>query len=103
MKLKKGDKITIIAGKDKGKKGVVDRVYAKQNTVLIPDINMYKKHVKKNEQYPSGAVIDIPRPMDASKVMLICPKCNKPTRIGKKIDGTKSYRICRKCKSALTK
>jgi len=101
MKLKKGDKIVVIAGKDKGKKGKVDRVYAKQNTVMIPTINMYKRHIKKSEQSPQGGIVDLPRPLNAAKVMLICPKCGKPTRTGKKVEGNKHFRICKKCQSAL--
>lgn len=101
MKLKKGDKVVVIAGKDKGKKGAIDRVYTKQNTALIANINMYKRHVKKNEQYPQGAIVDLPRPINVAKIMMVCPKCNKPTRLGKKVEGNKHYRICRKCKSAL--
>lgn len=101
MKLKKGDKVTVITGKDKGQEGTIERTYKKSNKVLIPTVNMYKKHVKKNEQMPQGGVVDLPRPLGVSKVMLICSKCNKPTRIGYKIEGDKKQRICKKCQSII--
>lgn len=99
MKIKKGDKIRVIAGKDKGREGVVEHVYKKAGKVVIPGINLYKKHVKKNEKMPQGGVVEIPRSMDVSKIMLICPKCNKSTKIGYKLGKGKKNRICKKCES----
>jgi len=99
MKIKKGDKVKIIYGKDKGKEGKVDRVYPKNNTALILGINIYKKHIKKNDQFPQGGKVEIPRPIDLSKVMLICPKCGKTTRVGFKIEKNKRLRYCKKCQS----
>ena len=101
MKIKKGDKVKIIAGKDKGRDGVVERVYSKRNTLLIPKINQYKRHIKKSEKVPQGGVVDIPRPIDASKVMLICPKCTKTTRISYIVEKNKKHRVCKKCKSKI--
>ncbi len=98
MKLIKGDKVKVITGKDKGREGVIDRVYEKSKKILIKDVNMYKKHVKKNDQMPQGGVVDMPRPLAVSKVALICPKCGKLTRIAYKIDKSgKKYRVCSKC------
>jgi large subunit ribosomal protein L24 len=101
MKIKKGDKVKIIYGKDKGRNGVVERVYKKQNTVIIPGINVYKRHIKKNEKMPKGGIVDIPRAIDISKVMLICPKCKKITRVGFNIEGKRKLRICKRCTSSL--
>jgi len=101
MKIKKGDKIKIIAGKDKGREANVGKVYPNQDKVLIPGVNIYKKHIKKNEKMPQGGVVEIPRPLATSKIVLICPKCAKPTRIGYEIKGKKKNRICRKCKSVI--
>ncbi len=101
MKIKKGDKVKIIYGKDKGREGVVEKVYRKDNKVLIPGINLYKRHIKKNEKMPKGGIIEIPRPLDVSKVMLICPKCAKPTRVGILREKSKKWRICKKCKSKI--
>jgi large subunit ribosomal protein L24 len=101
MRIKKGDKVKVIAGKDKGREGVVERLYKKSNSALIPKINIYKKHIKKNEKMPRGGVVEVPRPLDVSKLMLICPKCGKPTRIGYQIERNKKYRICKKCQSKI--
>ena len=101
MKILKGDNIKVIYGKDKGRKGKIERVYKKQNKVLIEGINIYKKHVKKSEQTPQGGVVDIPRPINISKVMLICPKCSKPTRVSIKREKNKKKRVCKKCKSII--
>ncbi len=101
MKLRKGDTIVVTAGRDAAKQGKIDRVYSKQGTVMVDGINMYKRHVKKNEQLPEGGILDLPRPIDVSKVSLLCPKCKKPTRVGYKIDKNKKVRICRKCEAVL--
>ena len=101
MKIKKGDKIKITAGKDKGKGGVVEKVYKKANKVIITGLNMYKRHVKKNEKMPQGGIVDLPRAIDVSKLALVCSKCEKITRIGFKVEKNKKYRICKKCDSKI--
>ncbi len=101
MKIRKGDKVKIIYGKDRGREGKVERVYRKSQRVLIPGINIYKKHIKKNEKMPQGGRVDIPRPIAVSKVMLICPRCNKPTRVGYLIEKGKKFRFCKKCRSKI--
>lgn len=101
MRIKKGDKVKIIAGKDKGKEGPVERVYFKQLKVLVGAVNIYKKHIKKNEKMPQGGVVEIPRPLDISKVMLICPKCGKTTRVGYEVNKGRKSRVCNKCKSKI--
>ena len=101
MKIKKGDKIKVMVGKDKGRDGVVEKVYKNANKVIVTGINLYKRHVKKNEKMPQGGIVDIPRAMDISKLALICKKCGKATRVGMKIEKNKKYRICRKCESKI--
>lgn len=101
MKIKKGDKVKVITGKDKGREGTVERVYEKSEKVVIPQINIYKKHVRKNEQMPQGGVVELPRPLNAAKVMIICPKCSKITRVGYQIKGDKKVRVCKKCQSVI--
>lgn len=86
-----------MAGKSCGQEGTVDRVYIKQETVVVLGVNMYKRHLKRDPQTGQGGIVDIPRAMPVSNVMLICPKCNKPTRVGFKIDKSKKYRVCKKC------
>ena len=101
MKIKKGDKVKIISGKDKGREGQVEKVYVKSGKIVIPGANIYKKHIKKNEKMPQGGVVDLPRALSATKVMLICPKCKKMTRVGYLVEKNKKLRICKKCQSKL--
>ncbi len=101
MKIIKGDKIKVVYGKDKGREGKVEKVYKKQNKVLIEGINIYKKHVKKSEQTPKGGIVEMPRALDVSKIVIICPKCSKPTRISIKREKGKKKRVCKKCKSII--
>jgi large subunit ribosomal protein L24 len=101
MKIKKGDKVKVIYGKDEGKEGVVERAYRKQNTIIIPGINVYKRHIRKSEKMPKGGIVDVPRPLDIAKVMVICPKCKKAVRIGWNIEGNKKLRICKRCASSI--
>lgn len=101
MKIKKGDKIKVMVGKDKGREGVIERVYKKQNKVLIQGVNIYKKHIKKNEQMPKGGVVELPRPLGVSKLAFLCPKCGKTTRLGYKLEKNKKFRVCKKCKSKI--
>jgi large subunit ribosomal protein L24 len=101
MKIKKGDKVKIISGKDKGREGKVERVLAKSGKIVIPGINLYKRHIKKNDKMPQGGIVDLPRPIAANKVMLVCPKCKKPTRVGYLVNNKKKVRICRRCQSKL--
>ncbi|MCR4277331.1 MAG: 50S ribosomal protein L24 [Candidatus Roizmanbacteria bacterium] len=101
MKIKKGDKIKITIGKDKGKTGVVEKVYKNSDKVLVTGMNMYKRHVKKNEKMPQGGIVEIARAMDVSKLSFVCPKCSKVTRIGFRIEKNKKIRICRKCDSKI--
>lgn len=99
MKLKKGDKVKIIAGKDKGRDGTIEKTYSKVNKVIIPGVNIYKKHIKKNEKMPQGGVVDLPRPIDVSKIMFICPKCGKESRLGYVVEKGKKNRVCKNCES----
>ncbi|MCX7880910.1 MAG: 50S ribosomal protein L24 [Patescibacteria group bacterium] len=101
MKIKKGDKVRIISGKDKGREGIIEKVYLKANKVLISGINLYKRHIKKSEKFPQGGVVEIPRPLLVSKVMLICPKCHKLTRVGFEKREKKKWRICKKCREKI--
>ena len=100
MKLKKGDNVLVIIGKDKGKKGKIEKVFPQKNKVLIPGINVFKKHAKPTGKDKVGGIIDKILPLSAANVALVCPKCGKPTRIGYQIDKErKKLRICRKCKA----
>ena len=85
MKIKKGDNVLIISGKDKGKTAKVLKSFPKERKILVDGVNLKKKHVKPKKQGEKGQVIKIPAPFDVSDVKFICPKCSKATRLGYKI------------------
>lgn len=102
MKIKKGDQVLIISGKDKGKKGKVTHVLAHENKIVVENVNKVKRHRKPRRSGEKGQIIEIFSPFFASRAMLICPKCNKPTRIGWRIlDKGKKQRICKRCQEAV--
>jgi len=97
MKIKKGDLVLVISGKDKGKKGKVLRAFPKERKVLVEEVNLRKKHRKPRKMGERGQIIQLPGPIDISNLKLICSKCGKATRLGHKIVQQKKYRICKKC------
>lgn len=97
MKLKKGDKVMIITGKDKGKTGIVERSFVSAGKVIVAGLNIAKKHVKVSKKNPGGGVVEIAMPMTTAKVALVCPNCGKPTRVGYQTTGKEKNRICKKC------
>lgn len=101
MKLKKGDEIEVVIGKDKGKKGKIEKVLTKLNKVLIPNINTYKRHKKARLQNEKSEIITITKPLTVSSVALICPNCHKKTRVSYKIDKKSKIRVCAKCRKAI--
>lgn len=102
MNIKLNDTVVMLHGKDRGKQGKVTRAYPSKHRVLIEKINVVKKHIKPTQNAPKGGIIEVERPVTVAKVMLVCPHCNKPTRIGHSLskDG-KNVRICKKCNQAL--
>lgn len=101
MKIKKGDKVKILLGKDRGKEGTVEYVLGKDNRVFVGGANLYKRHVRKMQNM-EGGIIDIPKSMDISNVGLICANCKKVTRVGFKLVGNEKTRICKKCTKEIT-
>jgi large subunit ribosomal protein L24 len=102
IKIKKGDKVMVNSGKDRGKIGPVEKVFPKAQEVLVTGVNLFKRHLKPRGQGKPGGIVDIPRPLSVGKVSLVCPKCNQPTRIGffqGGNDGESKLRVCRKCKA----
>ena len=97
MKIKKGDTVKILSGKDKGKTGVVSKTFPSENKVLVEGINLYKKHIKPRRQRQKGEIILVNRPLFVSKVMLVCKNCGKSTRVGFKIEANTKSRYCKKC------
>ena len=114
MKIKKGDKVKILAGKDKGKTGKVLQVFISRERVSVEGLNLLIKHMRPRKQGEKGQRIEFPAPMNISNLMLVCPKCNKPTRVGYKYiqvasaaninaektvkKKKKKIRVCKKCK-----
>lgn len=96
MKLKKGDEVVVLAGKDIGKRGTISRVIAEADRVIVDGVNMVKRHTKPRGQVMQGGIIDKEMPIHVSNVALWCKDCGK-TRIGYRIDGDTKHRICRKC------
>lgn len=99
MKIRKGDKVMVVLGKDRGKSGTVERVINKKGKVAVGGINLVKRHVKKYGDI-QGGILEIAKPIEQSNVMLVCPHCQKPTRVGFKFDGMK-MRICKKCQKEI--
>ncbi len=97
MKIKKGDQIIVTIGRDRGRKGKVTAVDTKEGTVVVPGINMYKRHEKKRDEKHPGGIIQYVRPLSLGKIAVVCPKCGKPTRVGYLITKNSKERICRKC------
>lgn len=101
MKIRKGDNIIALSGKDKGKTGIVDKVFNKDNKVVVAGLAVYKKNVKPSKRAPKGGIIEINAKISVSNVAIICPSCSKPTRIGYDTSGAKKIRICKKCQASL--
>jgi len=100
MKFRIGDLVKVTIGKDKGREGKIEKLFLKKGKVLVPGVNIYKKHVKSVGEV-KGGIYDLPRPLALSKIALICPKCKKVTRIGMRIAGKEKNRICKKCKKQI--
>lgn len=100
MKLRKGDTVKITAGKDKGREGKIELVLPKINSVVVPEVNLYKKHVK-GVQGQKGGIYDLPRPLNVAKVALICPSCKKQTRVAISLIKDVKVRVCSKCKKQI--
>lgn len=97
MNIKKDDKVIVLSGKDKGKQGKVLAADPKGMKVTVEGVNVATKHQKPQRQGQDGGIIKVETPMYVSKVMLVCPKCGKPTRVGHKIADGKKSRVCKKC------
>lgn len=117
MKIKKGDKVKILAGKDKGKIGKVLQVFASRERASVEGLNLLIKHMRPRKEGEKGQRIEFPAPMNISNLILVCPKCNKPTRVGydyiqvasaANINAEKNLkkkkkkiRVCQKCKQSI--
>ncbi len=103
VKIKKGDTVIVMRGKEanKGKKGKVIKVIPEKNRIVVEGVNIVKKHLKEIPNVREGGIVEMEAPLPVSNVMLVCPNCNKPTRVGFRISKEKKvlrkYRYCKKC------
>jgi large subunit ribosomal protein L24 len=103
-KIKKNDTVQVISGKHEGEKGKVLRVNTDKDHVIVEKVNFIKRHIRPSSAHRQGGIIEKEGPVRISNVMIVCPKCNVPVRVGKKVleDGTK-VRFCKKCEEILDK
>ena len=97
MKLKKGDRVQVLAGKDVGKQGEITRVLRERDKVIIDGINVAKRHQKSTKATMQGGIIDKDMPIHVSNVAIVCTSCGGPTRIVYRFEGDDKVRVCRKC------
>ena len=101
MNIRKDDKVVVISGKDKGKEGKVLIANPKAGKLVVEGVNVATKHQKPRKQGEEGGIIKVETPIYACKVMVVCPKCGKATRVAHKLDGGKKTRVCKKCGAEL--
>ena len=97
LHVKKGDTVVVLSGKDKGKQGKIISAFPKKAQVIVEDVNKVKRHSKPSLKTPQGGIISKEMPLNVCKVQLICPACNKPTRIAHKLVDGKNLRTCKHC------
>jgi len=103
LSIRTGDKVKVITGKDKGKEAKVLATVPYKQRVIVERINMVKKATRPTQRNPQGGILEIEAPIHVSNVMLVCPSCSQPTRIGRKrVDGTR-VRVCKKCGNDIDK
>ncbi len=97
LKIKKGDTVKVIAGKDKGKEGKVIKALPARNRVVVEKVNIHKKAMRPTQQNPQGGISSIEAPLHVSNVMLVCPECKQPTRVSYRVTDDGKVRVCKKC------
>ncbi|MBQ9001715.1 MAG: 50S ribosomal protein L24 [Eggerthellaceae bacterium] len=98
LNVKKGDRVKVIAGKDKGKEGEILRALPSKGRVVVEKVNIVKKAMRPTQQNPQGGISSIEAPINVSNVMLVCPSCKAATRVGHRFkDDGKKVRVCKKC------
>lgn len=97
LHVKKGDTVVVLSGKDKGKQGKIITAMPRAGKVVVEGVNKVKRHSKPSLKVPQGGIITKEMPLHVCKVQLVCPACNKPTRIGHKDVNGKNTRVCKKC------
>lgn len=103
MKIKKNDQVIIIKGKDSGKQSKVEKILVDKNKAILASLNTYKKHLKPSQKNPHGGIVDMHMPISVANLALICPRCEKITRINYKTIKNQKIRMCSKCKETVDK
>ena len=101
MKLHIGDTVQVVTGKDSGKTGKIEKVFSKEQKVLVEGVNQYKRHLKARRANQKSEIITLTKPLPVANVALLCAKCKKITRVGYKITGEDKVRICKKCQAEI--
>ncbi len=102
LRIKKGDKVEVIAGKNKGKAGKVLKVLSEKRRVVVEGVNLVKKHIRKRSESEPGGIKEIPASLNISNIALFCASCNRGVRFGVKVSSDKSKaRICKKCQKPI--
>ncbi|MCL5795431.1 MAG: 50S ribosomal protein L24 [Patescibacteria group bacterium] len=101
MNIRKNDQVIVLKGKDRGKTGKVEKVFPKDGLAVVNGVNICKKHLKSSQKNPHGGILDFNAPLKISNLMIICPRCNKATRIKKQIAANSKLRLCKKCQESL--
>ncbi len=101
MRVQKGDTVQVIAGKDRGKQGVVEKALPATSGVVVTGINIRKRHMRPSSTRPTGGILEIPTALNVAKVMIVCSACKKPTRARYEGTGSDKHRICVKCGAQL--
>ena len=101
MNIRKDDKVIVLSGKDKGKEGKVLSANPKAGKVIVEGVNVASKHMRPRKQGEQGGIIKMETPIYACKVMVVCPKCGKATRVAHKLENGKNVRVCKKCGASL--
>lgn len=106
LKLKKGDQVVVLSGKDKGRQGKVIQTLPKENSVIVEGINMVTRHQRPRKTTRSSPAsqtgrIQKPAPLSTSKVMLVCPRCGKASRVGHAMDEGRRTRVCKRCEELI--
>ncbi|MBI5147819.1 MAG: 50S ribosomal protein L24 [Parcubacteria group bacterium] len=101
MNVKKGDTVKILAGKDRGKSGKISKVFPAAAKAMVDGLNLYKKHVRPKQQGKKGEVISVPRPINASNLMVVCGKCASAVRVGRRLEKGVMLRYCKKCQALI--
>ena len=101
MKIRKGDTVQVLSGNDKGKTGEVLEIIPKTQKVIVKGVNIRKKHIKPRKQGEEGWIIPLECAIHSAKLAVVCPKCNKATRIGYEVEKDEKVRVCKKCVAKL--